>query len=107
MPPGWGKLDAARSLAEIALYRQAGVPALTAAASALLAAIRDSHPVLNPARVATSFSEDYLRVAELIRYAGARLPTPGPGVEAAEALLALQEQVIEHTGFAAGGGPGR
>ena len=100
LPPGWGKLNAARDLAKIALYRQAGVPAVTSAASALLEAIRDSHPALNPGRVATSFSEDYLTVAELIRYANARLAVPSPAIEAAEALLTLRERVWEHTGFA-------
>lgn len=100
LPPDWGKLEASRRLCEIALRRQAGRPALTAAASALLVAIRDSHPVLNPGQVATSFSEDYLRVAELIRYANVRPPVTDPAIEAAEALLALRERVLEHIGFA-------
>ena len=100
LPPGSGKLSAARLLAEIALHRPAGMPALTSAASSLLLAIRESHPVLNPGQVATSFGEDYLLVAELIRYANVRLPVPGPAIEAAEALLALRERILEHTGFA-------
>jgi hypothetical protein len=100
LPPGWGKLEGSRRLCEIALRRQAGRPALTAAASALQVAIGDSHPVLDPGQVATSFSEDYLRVAELIRYAGVRLSATSPTIEAADALLSLRERVLEHTGFA-------
>lgn len=64
-----------------------------------MVAIGDSHPVLNPGKVATSFSEDYLRVAELIRYANVP-PVTDPAVQAAEALLALRERVLEHIGFA-------
>ncbi len=100
LTPGGGKLQAARRLAEIALFRQAGVRALSSAAATLLVAIRESHQLLNPGRVATSFSQDYLSVAELIRYANVRLPRPGPAVQAAEALLALRERVLEHAGFA-------
>jgi len=65
-----------------------------------MSAIRDCHPVLNPDQVATSFSEDYIRVAELIRYADVRTVAANPAIDAAEALLALREQVLEHNGFA-------
>jgi hypothetical protein len=100
LPPGYGKAYASRRLCEIALQRQAGSQALGAAASAFVMAIHDTHPLLVPGRGSVSFSEDYLRVAEAIRYGGIRLPSTDPGIEAAESLLALRERILEHTGFA-------
>jgi thiol-disulfide isomerase/thioredoxin len=100
LPPGGGKLQAARRLCEIALCRQVGKPGLAAATSALLLAIRDSQPVLDLDRAVTSFSDDYIRIAEVIRYGNISQPAADPAISAADALLALRERVLEHIGFA-------
>jgi hypothetical protein len=96
---GWAKLETARQLCDIAQDRQAGKPALTASAAALLFAIRDTHPLLDPGQVATSFGDDYVRLAELVRYGNVQLPASDPAINAAGALLVLRERIIERTGF--------
>jgi peroxiredoxin len=58
-------------------------------------------------RQATSFGEDYLRLAELIRYENVRLAFTDPAIDAADALLALRERILERTGFAVTGMDGK
>ena len=97
--PSGSKLDLAVALWQAATRGDAGKEALTAVASTLGQAIRDSQPTEDPSVVATSFSDDYIKLAELIRYENAPAPFDDPALRAADSLLALRERLLEHTGF--------
>jgi peroxiredoxin len=99
LTPSWGKLDRALTLCAAAVKGEPSTSALAAASAALAYAIRDSQPTLDPTSVSTSFSEDYLRLAELVRYEHVEPPFADPALDAANALLALRERILEQTGF--------
>jgi len=99
LTPSWGKLDRALTLCASAVKGEPSMSALAAASAALAYAIRDSQPTLDPTSVSTSFSEDYLRLAELVRYEHVEPPFADPALDAANALLALRERILEQTGF--------
>jgi hypothetical protein len=95
-------LNLAVDLWQAATRGDAGKEALSAVASTLGQAIRDSQPTEDPSVVATSFADDYLKLAELIRYENVPAPFNDPALRTADALLALRERLLEHTGFSLG-----
>jgi hypothetical protein len=100
LPANPGKLTMARRLCEEAVKRQDDAAVLTAVASALSTAIHDSQALADPQIVLTSYSEDYLSLAELVRYGHVLLPTGDPVLASADALLAVFERILEEGGFA-------
>jgi hypothetical protein len=100
LPATSGKLTMARRLCEEAVKREGDIAVLSAVASALSVAIRDSQALEDPQLVVTSYSEDYLSLAELVRYGHVRLPAGDPVLASADALLAVFERILEEGGFA-------
>ena len=89
LPAGPLKLAQARSLACLVTEGDLGKPALTAVAKALAQAAHDTVPDAN----------DYLELANLVRYERITLPESNPALEAAGALLALREALVQENGF--------
>jgi peroxiredoxin len=97
--PSGSKLNLAVDFWHAATRGDSGKEALSAVASTLGQAIHDSQPTEDPSVVATSFGDDYLKLAELIRYENVPAPFNDPALRTADALLALRERLLEHTGF--------
>ena len=87
---GQDKLNLARGLASLSTEGDLGKPALTAVAGALAHALHE-----NPGTTG-----DYVELASLIRYEGVPAPAfEDPAEQAAEALLALRDQIHQSAGF--------
>ena len=97
LPPGPGKLMLARSIAGLVTEGDLGKEALTAVAGTLADAARET-----PAG-----ADVYLEIASLIRFEGVRAPMADPALDAADAVLALQQALVETTDFTLPGLDGR
>jgi peroxiredoxin len=87
--PKGSKSGLAGSLANLATEGDNGKEAMDAVAAALGEGIREDRPAAGA----------YMELAKLIRYEHARAPFSDPGLDAAEAVLALRERVDRDTGF--------
>jgi peroxiredoxin len=99
LPPGEGKIGAIRSLASVSTEGALGKEALTAVASTLAAAMRDSFPVLLEARQPLAYGDAYIELARYVRYEQVEPPFADPALDAAGALLELRERVQQENGF--------
>jgi peroxiredoxin len=91
MPAGSTKLGLAGSLANLSTEGDLGMPALNAVASALAQAMREN------ARQASA--GNYLELASLVRYEHVAAPPADPAFDAAQAYLAVREQMAQEAGF--------
>jgi peroxiredoxin len=99
-PAGIERLLLIRSLAGVATEGDLGSQALTAVASTLAGAIRDSYPVLLAAKYPASYAEPYVELAKLVRYERVTIDGSDPALDAALALLEIRERTQEEAGFA-------
>ncbi|MBS1859967.1 MAG: hypothetical protein JST11_31650, partial [Acidobacteria bacterium] len=98
LPPGQGKVGAIRSLANLSTEGALGKEALTAVATTMAEAIRDSFPVLIEARRPWPYGDTWIELAKLVRYEHVAAPYPDPALDAAGALLELRERVQQENG---------
>jgi peroxiredoxin len=89
LPPGIAKLAPISSLANLATEGDLGKPALNAVASMLAVALKET-----PGTAA-----NYIELARLVRYEHLTAPPADPPLDAATALLALREQLLQESGF--------
>ena len=75
-----------------------GKEALTAVATTLAGALRESMPDPITDRYLRTYSDGYLEVAKLVRYERVKVPAD-PTLDAAGAVLELRERVQADTGF--------
>jgi peroxiredoxin len=87
--PKGSKSGLAESLASLSTEGDNGSEAMNAVAAALGAGIQEDAP---PARA-------YVELASLIRYEHARAPFSSPALDAAQAVLELQERIRQEAGF--------
>jgi len=89
LPAGIAKLGPAYSLSNLVTEGDLGKDALNAVAATLTLALRES-----PASAA-----GYIQLARLVRYEHATPPPPNPALDAAIAVLALRDEMLQNAGF--------
>ena len=89
LPPTIAKLGPISSLANLATEGDLGKEALNAVASTLALALQET-----PGTAA-----NYVELAKLVRYEHLTPPAANPSLDAATAVLALHDQVIQESGF--------
>jgi thiol-disulfide isomerase/thioredoxin len=99
LPAGEGKISAIRNLASHATEGDLGKEALTAVASTMGDAIRESFPVMMEARRPAPYGDVWIELAKLLRYERVPAPFADPSLDAAGALLELRERVQQENGF--------
>ena len=99
LPAGEQRLNAIRSLANLATEGALGKEAMTTVATTLEEAIRDSFPVMLAAKLPWPYGEAWIEVAKLVRYEHVAAPFADPALDAAGALLELRETVQQENGF--------
>ena len=94
MPPGVRKLNLISNLANLATEGDLGKPALGALASTFAATLREKE--------SGTSGDDYVRLATLVRYEHLEVPYDA-ALDAAQALLALRDQLLQEIGFTLSG----
>jgi peroxiredoxin len=100
LPAEPGKVRLARGLASLTTEGDLGAPALTAAATTLAAAMRETYPQLMAAKQGWPYGESYLEVASLVRYEHVDAGPMDASLQAALRLFELREQLLQDAGFA-------
>jgi peroxiredoxin len=98
LPAGGSKVIMARSLANLSTEGDLGHNALTAIGETLAQSLHEA-----PSGV----EDPYVDLAAMIRYEHLTVPNLDPPVRAADALLALREEVHQHAGFTLAGLDGK
>jgi peroxiredoxin len=93
LPTDSFKLTLAQMLGHMSTEGDVGKESLQAVAGTLALAINEQHPALLAARVPWSYGEDYLHLANMIRYEHLDVPDGAPPLGATMALLQLQEML--------------
>jgi peroxiredoxin len=99
LPAGTGKLSLIRGLAGVATEGDLGHDALTAVATTLADAMRESYPAMIAAKDVFPYGDPYVELAKLVRYEGIKVPGADPSLDAAGALLELREHIQQEAGF--------
>jgi peroxiredoxin len=99
LPAGQGRVNAIRSLANLATEGALGKEALTSVASTLADAMRESYPVMIEAKLPAPYGDGWIELAKLVRYERVAAPFADPVLDAAGALLELRERVQQENGF--------
>jgi peroxiredoxin len=97
LPSGMSKLGPISSLANLATEGDLGKEALDAVASTLALALKET----------PGAAESYVELAKLVRYEHVTPPAADPSLDAAAALLALRDRVVEESGFTLAGLDGK
>jgi len=98
VPPGVRKLNLISNLANLATEGDLGKPALGALASTFAATLREKE--------SGTSGDDYVRLATLVRYEHLEVPYD-PALDAAQALLALRDELLQEIGFTLTGMDGK
>jgi peroxiredoxin len=107
LPAGQSRLSMIRSLANLSTEGALGSKALTAVATTLAEAIRDSFPVMFAAKQPAPYGDAWIEVAKLVRYEHVAAPFEDPSLAASGALLELRERVQQENGFSLSGLDGK
>jgi peroxiredoxin len=99
LPAGAGKINLIRSLANFANEGDLGKEALTAVATTLADALRDSYPQMIAAKDVFPYGGPYVELAKLVRYERINVAGADPALDTAGALLELRERIQQETGF--------
>ena len=96
---GAPKLNLIRSLANLSTEGALGKEALTAVASTLADAMRESFPVMVAAKQPWPYGDAWIELAKLVRYERVPVPFADPSLDAAGAVLELRERIQQENGF--------
>jgi peroxiredoxin len=97
LPPNIAKLGPISSLSNLATEGDLGKDALNAVASTMALALKET-----PGSAST-----YVELAKLVRYEHVTPPPADPSLEAATAILALRDQLLQEAGFTLSGLDGK
>ena len=89
LPPGPAKLALAQSIGNLSTEGDLGKEALSAVVAAIDEAIHQTE----------AFAAAYVQLASLVRYEHVPAPRPDPALDAADALLALRQQLVGENDF--------
>jgi peroxiredoxin len=100
LPADSFKLTLAQTLGHLSTEGELAQEALQTVADTLALAIGEQHPKLIAERMPWTYGEDYLQLANMVRYEHLKLPDGAPSLAATMALLRLRELLQAKLDFA-------